>query len=132
MINNLFTGRSGLIPSFVLPIKEIAHTLTTELQKVAPQMTEQHLSQFGEEKVEQLLQQQFVSLLTVSSQAKVPVYPSSDEELALFTVLTSHQEGLLNNENSDELMARLSQSVTGIHAAYANTSDIYTISSTVS
>ncbi|GAW96169.1 MULTISPECIES: hypothetical protein [Colwellia] len=39
-------------------------------------------------------------------------------------MISSQQEGLLNNENSDELMKRLNKSVKDIHGAYANTSDI--------
>lgn len=124
MINNVLNNRADLITSFAQPVKNT--TLTTELQNIAPNVAEELINQFGEETVEQLLQQQLSSLLTVSSQKSVLNYQSqySAEELALRTVITSQQEGLLNNENSDNLMARLNQSVQNIHSAYANTSDI--------
>ena len=122
MINNSLANRTDLIYS--IPQKITETSLTTELQNIAPAMAEELLNKFGEEKVEQLLQQQLTALITVSAQTSIADYQQSDEELALRTVLTSQQEGLLNNENSDKLLARLTQSVTDIRGAYANTSDI--------
>lgn len=127
MINNISTSRSGLITSVAQPVKntsQIEHILTTELQNIAPEMAQELLSQFDEEKVEQLLHQQLASLITVSSQPTAFNYQYSDEELALLTVFTSQQEGLNNNEHSDKLMSRLNKSVKDIQSAYANTSDI--------
>ncbi|MFT7006865.1 MAG: hypothetical protein ACJAXJ_001373 [Colwellia sp.] len=92
------------------PIKDIAQTNQTipaELKNAVSNTDQELLSQFDDKRVEQLLHQQFASLITVSSQPTVLNYHYSDEELALRTVLTSQQEGLFNNENSDELMGRI-------------------------
>ncbi|NQY89318.1 MAG: hypothetical protein HRT51_16530 [Colwellia sp.] len=124
MINNVLHSRADLISSLALPVNQQPHTLTDELNNIAPEMVQELLSQFDEERVEQLLQQQFASLITVSSQPTVFNYQHSDKELALRIVISSQQNGLLNNENSDELMKRLNKSVQDIHGAYANTSDI--------
>jgi hypothetical protein len=124
MINNSLNNRFDLITSMVQPNSDNTPTLTAELKSIAPEMVQELLSQFSEEKVEQLLQQQLASLTTLPSQPNTPNYQYSDEELALIAVVTSQQEGLLNNENSDKLMARLNQSVADIHTAYASTSDI--------
>jgi len=122
MMINPLTNRVDLRPLISQsPTDILTSTLTTELQDITVQPP---INQFSDERVGQLLQQQLGSLITISSHPNINEYPASDEELALLTVFTSQQEGLLNNENSDELMARLKQSVTGIHAAYANTSDI--------
>jgi hypothetical protein len=127
MINAIFTNRSDLITSVAQPIKDIAQTNQTipaELKNAASNTDQELLSQFDDKRVEQLLHQQLASLIVISSQPAVLNYQYSDEELALRTVLTSQQEGLLNNENSDKLMGRLNKSVKNIQSAYANTSDI--------
>ncbi|NRA83804.1 MAG: hypothetical protein HRU22_08560 [Gammaproteobacteria bacterium] len=124
MINNLLNSRSDFMTLLAQSVKDSTHTLTTELQDIAPEVATQFLSQFGEKEVEQLLQQQLVSLITVSSATQLADYPSSDEELALLTVISSQHQGLQNNENSAELMTRMEQSVADIYQAYTNTSDI--------
>ncbi|MGL1956175.1 MAG: hypothetical protein OCD00_02490 [Colwellia sp.] len=124
MIDNVLNSPSKLKTSLSQPVNQQPHTLTDELKSIAPEMVQALLSQFNEEKVEQLLHQQFASLITVSSAPTVFDYKYSDKELALRTVTNSQQEGLLNNENSEQLIKRLNQSVKDIHGAYANTSDI--------
>lgn len=124
VVNNVLNSGSNLITAHAQPLTDKSHALTTELKGIAPQIADELLSQFSEEKVEQLLQQQLSSLLTVSSQTKVSKYQNSNEEIALQTIISSQQEGLNNNENSDKLMTRLNKSVKDIQTAYANTSDI--------
>jgi len=124
MVNNISNGWSDLMSLAPHSATDKNHVLTTELRNIAPEIAQDLLSQFDEEKVEQLLHQQLTSLITISKQPKVSNYQYSDKELALLTVMTSQQEGLLKNENSEKLMARLNKSVTDIYAAYANTSDI--------
>ena len=124
MINNVLNSPFDLKTSLAQPVNQQPHTLTNELKNIAPEMVQELLSQFDEERVEQLLHQQFAALITVSSGPTNFDYKYSDKELALRTVISSQQEGLLNNENSDELMKRLNKSVKNIHGAYANTSDI--------
>ncbi|WP_159819018.1 hypothetical protein [Colwellia sp. 20A7] len=124
MINNVLNSSPNLIASIAQPINDVAHTLTDELKNIAPEMAQELLSQFDEEKVETLLRQEFASIITLTSQPATVNYDISPEELAVRTVLSSHQEGLNKNENSDELMKRLNKSVENIHGAYANTSDI--------
>jgi len=124
MINNAVNNPPDLKILLAQSVNKPALTLTDELKDISPAMVQELLSQFDEERVEQLLHQQFSSLLTLSSVPTVSDYPYSDQELALRTVISSQQEGLLNNENSDELMKRLNKSVRDIHGAYANTSDI--------
>ncbi len=120
MINNISNSSSDFKISLGQSVNEQTHTLTDELKEIAPEMVQELLSQYDEEKVEQLLHQQLASLTT----EPVYGYDYSDKELALRTVISSQNEGLLNNENSDELMERLRISVKDIHGAYANTSDI--------
>ncbi len=124
MINNVSNNQSDFLPSPVQLNNDTNHTLTNELKNIAPKVAGELLSIYSEEKVEQLLHQQLSALLTVTSEPKISNYQHSDEELALRTVISSQQEGLLNNENSDELMKRLNNSVSDIHKAYTNTSDI--------
>ncbi|MBU2926322.1 hypothetical protein Q4530_07930 [Colwellia sp. 1_MG-2023] len=124
MINNVLNSSSSLVTSVAQPINDIAHTLTDELKNIAPEIAQELLSQFDQEKVETLLKKEFASILTLTSQPVTVNYDISPEELAMRTVLTSQQEGLDKNENSEELMKRLNKSVKNIHGAYANTSDI--------
>ncbi len=124
MINNLLNSPLDLKTSLARPVNEQDLTLTDELKNIAPKMIQELLSHFDEEKVEQLLHQELSSLLTITSAPTVFDYKYSDKELALRTVISNQQEGLLNNENSDGLMNRLNKSVKDIHRAYANTSDI--------
>jgi hypothetical protein len=124
MINNILNSPLDLKTLLTQPANEQTLTLTDELNSIAPAMVQELLSQFDEKKVEQLLHQELSSLLTISSAPSLIDYKYSDQELALRTVISSQQEGLLNNENSDELMKRLNISVKDIHGAYANTSDI--------
>lgn len=124
MINNSLNRLSDLAASPAQAINEQTHTLTDELKSIAPEMAQELLSKFDEERVEQLLHQQLATLTTSSDQPTVFDYKYSDKELALRTVISSQREGLLNNENSDELMNRLNKSVKDIQGAYANTSDI--------
>ncbi|WP_246047150.1 hypothetical protein [Colwellia ponticola] len=125
LVNSQSDNKPNLTTSLAQPIK--AHTATTELsglKNTAPAITEELLSQFDDTTVEQLLHQQLASLTTSSSAPTIANYQYSDQELALRTVISSQQEGLLNSENSDKLMQRLNSSVKDIHGAYANTSDI--------
>lgn len=124
MINNVSNSPIDLTTLLAQPVNEQSHTLTDELKNIAPEMVQELLGQFDEKRVEELLHQQFASLITVSSGPTVFDYKYSDKELALRTVISNQQDGLLNNENSDELMKRLNESVKDIHGAYANTSDI--------
>ena len=124
MINNVLNSPFDLKTSLAQPVNQQPHTLTNELKNIAPEMAQELLSQLDEERVEQLLHQQFSALITVSSGPTNFDYKYSDKELALRTVISSQQEGLLNNEDSDELIKRLNKSVKNIHGAYANTSDI--------
>ena len=124
MINNVLNSPFDLKTSLAQPVNQQPHTLTNKLKNIAPEMAQELLSQLDEERVEQLLHQQFAALITVSSGPTNFDYKYSDKELALRTVISSQQEGLLNNEDSDELIKRLNKSVKNIHGAYANTSDI--------
>ncbi len=124
MINYSLNRLSHLTTSPAQAVNEQPHTLTDELKDIAPEMVQELLSQFDEKRVEQLLHQQLATLTTASDQPSVFDYKYSDKELALRTVISHQQEGLINNENSDELMNRLNKSVKDIQGAYANTSDI--------
>ncbi|CAH9060957.1 hypothetical protein PSEHALCIP103_02390 [Pseudoalteromonas haloplanktis] len=87
-------------------------------------ITDEMLSQFSDQQVDEILNQQLSSLLTISSTPSGSNYKLSSEEVALRTVISSQQEGLLKNERSDQLIERLNSSVKNIQGAYANTSDI--------
>nr|WP_301003402.1 hypothetical protein [Pseudoalteromonas sp.] len=87
-------------------------------------ITDEMLSQFSDQQVDEILNQQLSSLLTISSTPSGSNYKLSSEEVALRTVISSAQEGLLKNERSDQLIERLNSSVKNIQGAYANTSDI--------
>ena len=87
-------------------------------------ITDEMLSQFSDQQVDEILNQQLSSLLTISSAPSGSNYKLSSEEVALRTVISSQQEGLLKNERSDQLIERLNSSVKNIQGAYANTSDI--------
>lgn len=87
-------------------------------------ITDEMLSQFSDQQVDEILNQQLSSLLTISSAPSGSNYKLSSEEVALRTVISSAQEGLLKNERSDQLIERLNSSVKNIQGAYANTSDI--------
>jgi len=140
MINNGLNNHSSLATKQVLPVDNANHTLSSKLQhspleiapklipelatELSPKITSDFLSQFSDEKVAQLLQQQLSVLITPAKKANISNYHYSAEELAIRTVITSQQEGLLKNEHSDKLIQRLNKSVTDIQGAYANTSDI--------
>ncbi|MGB2741958.1 MAG: hypothetical protein WBC60_15565 [Cognaticolwellia sp.] len=124
MINNVLGSSSSLKASLIQAVNDQPYTLSDELKNIAPEMVQELLRPFDDKRVEQLLHQQFAALISVSSEKPIFDYPYSDKELALHTVISSQQEGLLNNENSDKLIKRLNQSVKDIHGAYANTSDI--------
>ncbi|WP_339686125.1 hypothetical protein [uncultured Pseudoalteromonas sp.] len=144
MINNGLNNHSSLATKQVLPVDNANHTLSSKLQhspleiapklipelatkltpELSPKITSDFLSQFSDEKVAQLLQQQLSVLITPAKKANISSYHYSAEELAIRTVITSQQEGLLKNEHSDKLIQRLNKSVTDIQGAYANTSDI--------
>ena len=124
MINNVLSSSSSLKASLAQAVNDQPHTLTDELKNIAPEMVQDLLRPFDDKRVEQLLHQQFATLISVSNEKPIFDYQYSDKELALRTVISSQQEGLLNNENSDELIKRLNKSVKDIHGAYANTSDI--------
>ncbi|WP_350545648.1 MULTISPECIES: hypothetical protein [unclassified Pseudoalteromonas] len=140
MINNGLNNHSSLATKQVLPVDNANHTLSSKLQhspleiapklipelatELSPKITSDFLSQFSDEKVAQLLQQQLSVLITPAKKANISNYHYSAEELAIRTVITSQQEGLLKNEHSDKLIQRLNKSVKDIQGAYANTSDI--------
>lgn len=140
MINNGLNNHSSLATKQVLPVDNANHTLSSKLQhspleiapklipelatELSPKITSDFLSQFSDEKVAQLLQQQLSVLITPAKKANISSYHYSAEELAIRTVITSQQEGLLKNEHSDKLIQRLNKSVKDIQGAYANTSDI--------
>ncbi|ALS34666.1 hypothetical protein PTRA_b0141 [Pseudoalteromonas translucida KMM 520] len=140
MINNGLNNHSSLVTKQVLPVNNASHTLSSKLQHssleiapklipeltpdLSPKITSDFLSQFSDEKVAQLLQQQLSVLITPAKKANISSYHYSAEELAIRTVITSQQEGLLKNEHSDKLIQRLNKSVTDIQGAYGNTSDI--------
>jgi len=129
MINSLLNSPLDLRTFITQPVNEQTPTLTDELKNIAPTMAQELLSEFDGKRVEDILHQQLTSLITISS-ASLPTafnYQYSDKELALRTVISSQQEGLLNNENSDKLMQRLSKSVKDIRGAYANTNDILSL-----
>ena len=67
MINNVLNSPFDLKTSLAQPVNQQPHTLTNELKNIAPEMVQELLSQFDEERVEQLLHQQFAALITVSS-----------------------------------------------------------------
>ncbi|MBB1405297.1 hypothetical protein H5079_06665 [Pseudoalteromonas sp. SG44-5] len=140
MINNGLNNHSSLATKQVLPVDNANHTLSSKLQhspleiapklipelapELSPKITSDFLSQFSDEKVAQLLQQQLSVLITPAKKENISSYHYSAEELAIRTVITSQQEGLLKNEHSDKLIQRLNKSVKDIQGAYANTSDI--------
>jgi len=141
MINNGLNNHSSLVTKQVLPVNNASHTLSSKLQHssleiapklipeltsdLSPKITSDFLSQFSDEKVAQLLQQQLSVQITPAKKANISSYHYSAEELAIRTVITSQQEGLLKNEHSDKLIQRLNKSVTDIQGAYANTSIFY-------
>ena len=138
MNNNISSSQTDLINSLAQLNQNTTHTLSDELKNIEPEMVQalndlQLKNQsLGDEELDQLLQQQITSIFTISettsnatlNSVKATDYKSSTEELAIRKVLTSQQEGLLNNESSDKLMERLNYSVKNVHQAYANTSDI--------
>ncbi|WP_426369084.1 hypothetical protein [Pseudocolwellia sp. HL-MZ7] len=138
MMNNISASQTDLINSLAQLNQNTTHTLSDELKNIEPEMV-QALNELqlknqslGDEELDQLLQQQITSISTLSDTTSNATlnnvqafdYKSSTEELAIRKVLTSQQEGLLNNESSDKLMERLNYSVKNVHQAYANTSDI--------
>jgi hypothetical protein len=94
------------------------------LQSIAPEITEELLSKFSQEKVEQLLHQELSKLIPQSTQQASSTYKLSNEELTTKTIFTNYQEGLTQNKNSDDLLAYLDKSVQDVNTAYTNTSDI--------
>lgn len=94
------------------------------MQSIAPEITEELLSKFSQEKVEQLLHQELSKLIPQSTQQASSTYKLSNEELTTKTIFTNYQEGLTQNKNSDDLLAYLDKSVQDVNTAYTNTSDI--------
>ena len=64
---NLLTHDADLNLLSAQPVTGSNNSLTTELKNVVSQTTPEHLSRHGDEEVEQILQQQLVSLIVVSS-----------------------------------------------------------------
>ena len=147
MVNNIFGSQANLSTVLAQSVNNANQTSATpslhssgdpqainDLQINAPKITDELLSQLNDEtlyetitsnqKVGDILQQQLTSLFTISSTPSTLNYKLSDEELALRTVISSQNEGLLKNENSTQLIERLNTSVKNIQGAYANTSDI--------
>lgn len=126
MINNVLPKLKNTITLDTLTSssKAQSNALSSEHQSIDPQVVKAQVNQFSDEKVEQLLHQQLSTQITVSTASQIGGYQLTDKELALRTVISSQQEGLLKNENSEELLHRLRQSVKNIGRAYANTSDI--------
>jgi len=124
MNNNIMSNQFNIKTSFAQPVNEQSHTLTDELKNITPNMVQGIPGKLDDEKVEKLLNQQISSLVTITNNSPIYNYQYSDKDLALHTVISSQQQGLLNNENSNQLLERLNKSVKDIHSAYANTSDI--------
>lgn len=146
MINNALSNNANLNGLFSRSVKGAEqpslsnsslseHNLQAlnDIKATASNISEQLISQLNEQTIddslsneaaELVLEQQLTSLFTLSSMPSTLNYKLSNEELALRTVISSQQEGLLQNENSDKLMERLNSSVKNIQGAYANTSDI--------
>ncbi|MBQ4833548.1 hypothetical protein J8L70_09885 [Pseudoalteromonas sp. MMG010] len=146
MINNALSNHTHLNTLFAQSVKSVdqsslsntslsAHNLQAlnDIKASASNNAEALLSQLNNqtpnsalnnEAAEMVLEQQLTSLFTISSTPSFGNYKLTNEERALRTVISSQQEGLLQNESSDKLMARLNTSVKNIAGAYANTSDI--------
>ncbi|WP_405597274.1 MULTISPECIES: hypothetical protein [unclassified Pseudoalteromonas] len=131
MVNNILGSHANLSTLLAQSVNNANQTTpptslqaTANLEANAQKITDELLGQFSDEKVGQVLNQQLTSLLTISSTPSILNYKLSDEELALRTVISSQQEGLLNNENSTKLIERLNTSVKNIQGAYASTSAI--------
>jgi len=147
MVNSTFGNHGDLSALLAQSVNNTSQTSATpslhssgnlqainNLQTNPPKITDELLSQLNndttdealasDQKVEDVLQQQLISLFTISSTPSFNNYKPSNEELALRTVITSQHEGLLKNENSTQLIERLNTSVKNIQGAYANTSDI--------
>lgn len=64
---NLLTHDADLNLLSAQPVAGSNNSLTTELKNVVSQTAPEHLSQHGDEEVEQIMQQQLVPLIVVSS-----------------------------------------------------------------
>ncbi|GAW96170.1 MULTISPECIES: hypothetical protein [Colwellia] len=82
MINKVLNSPFDLKTSLALAVNEQSYTLTDELKDIAPEMVPELFSQFDQERVAQLLHQQFTALIMVSSSSTVLGYQYSDTELA--------------------------------------------------
>jgi hypothetical protein len=121
---NIFNGMPSSIAKMTQANSNSEYALTDELQSIAPEITEELLSKFSQEKVEQLLHQELSKLIPQSTQQASSTYKLSNEELTTKTIFTNYQEGLTQNKNSDDLLAYLDKSVQDVNTAYTNTSDI--------
>ena len=121
---NIFNGMPSSIAKMTQANSNSEYALTDELQSIAPEITEELLSKFSQEKVEQLLHQELSKLIPQSTQQAPSTYKLSNEELTTKTIFTNYQEGLTQNKNSDDLLAYLDKSVRDVNTAYTNTSDI--------
>ncbi len=121
---NIFNGMPSSIAKMTQANSNSEYALTDELQSIAPEITEELLSKFSQEKVEQLLHQELSKLIPQSTQQASSTYKLSNEELTTKTIFTNYQEGLTQNKNSDDLLAYLDKSVRDVNTAYTNTSDI--------
>ncbi|WP_282130262.1 hypothetical protein [Pseudoalteromonas aliena] len=121
---NIFNGMPSSIAKMTQANSNSEYALTDELQSIAPEITEELLSKFSQEKVEQLLHQELSKLIPQSTQQASSTYKLSNEELTTKTIFTNYQEGLTQNKSSDDLLAYLDKSVRDVNTAYTNTSDI--------
>lgn len=121
---NIFNGMPSSIAKMTQANSNSEYALSDELQSIAPEITEELLSKFSQEKVEQLLHQELSKLIPQSTQQASSTYKLSNEELTTKTIFTNYQEGLTQNKNSDDLLAYLDKSVRDVNTAYTNTSDI--------
>lgn len=82
------------------------------------------LTQFSDQDVDKLLKQQLAGDIVISKGMQSFYNEYTTEELAVRTIVSNHQEGLKNNENTDQLMSRLDDSAANFRTAYTNTSSI--------
>ncbi|CAM2832432.1 hypothetical protein [Pseudoalteromonas distincta] len=123
MVNNILGSQANLSTLLAQSVNNTRQTPNV-IQGNVPNITNEQLNQLNNAKADQVLKQQLTSLFTISSTPSLNSYKLSDEELALRTVISSQQEGLLKNESGAKLIERLNSSVKNIQGAYTNTSDI--------
>jgi hypothetical protein len=123
MVNNILGSQANLSTLLAQSVNNTRQT-SSVIQGDVPNITNEQLNQLNNAKADQVLKQQLTSLFTISSTPSLNSYKLSNEDLALRTVISSQQEGLLKNESSAKLIERLNSSVKNIQGAYTNTSDI--------